>query len=97
MEKFPIIHTNFWDATMAVPIVLVLTQTIKILLPIKSVYIPSIANLIGLFISIFFAHKNNLSAGIFMGLFYGNAAVGVYSSLKTSWIAYKKKHKKWMI
>lgn len=53
MEKFPIIHTNFWDATMAVPIVLVLTQTIKILLPIKSVYIPSIANLIGLFISIF--------------------------------------------
>ncbi|MGO1370114.1 MAG: hypothetical protein ACTHVE_10860 [Senegalia sp. (in: firmicutes)] len=94
MEKFPIIHTNFWDATMAVPIVLVLTQTIKILLPIKSVYIPSIANLIGLFISIFFAHKNNLSAGIFMGLFYGNAAVGVYSSLKTSWIAYKKKHKK---
>ena len=42
------------------------------------------ANLVGLFISIFFAHRGNLSAGIFMGLFYGNAAVGVYSSIKTT-------------
>ena len=84
MQEFPIIHTNFWDAVLAVPTVLVLTQVIKITLPIKHIYIPSIANLVGLFISIFFSHRGNLSAGIFMGLFYGNAAVGVYSSIKTT-------------
>lgn len=84
MQGFPIIHTNFWDAVIAVPIVVIITQVIKIFLPIKRIYIPSIANLIGLFISIFFSHKGNLSAGIFMGFFYGNAAVGVYSSIKTT-------------
>ena len=84
MESFPIIHTNFWDATIAVPIVVVVTQIMKMFLPIKKIYIPSIANLIGLFISIFFSHRGNLGAGIFMGLFYGNAAVGVYASIKTA-------------
>lgn len=90
MQEFPIIHTNFWDAIIAVPIVLIATQIIKTFLPIKSTYVPSIANLIGLFISIFFAHKGNLSAGIFMGVFYGNAAVGAYSSIKTTITSYKK-------
>lgn len=84
MPEFPIIHTNFWDAIIAVPTVLIITQSIKMLLPIKPIYIPSIANLVGLVISIFFSHRGNLSAGIFMGLFYGNAAVGVYSSIKTT-------------
>lgn len=84
MQEFPVIYTNIWDAVIAVPTVVILTQVIKMLLPIKPIYIPSIANLVGLIISIFFAHRGNLSAGIFMGLFYGNAAVGVYSSIKTT-------------
>ncbi|WP_130806197.1 hypothetical protein [Senegalia massiliensis] len=92
MEEFPIIHTNLWDAIIAVPTVVVVTQIIKIFFSIKGIYVPSIANLIGLIISIFFAHKQDLSAGIFMGLFYGNAAVGVYSSIKTTWKSYKKRH-----
>ncbi|WP_182201349.1 hypothetical protein [Paraliobacillus salinarum] len=91
MEEFPIIHTNFWDAILAVPIVVILTQIIKVWLHIKPVLVPTIANIIGLLISIFFAHKNNIWAGIFMGFFYGNASVGVYASLKTSLITFKKK------
>ncbi|MFD2443910.1 hypothetical protein ACFSO7_07915 [Bacillus sp. CGMCC 1.16607] len=91
MEQFPIIHTNFWDAIIAVPIVIIITQLIKLFLPISRSFIPTIANLIGLIISIIFAHPHNLWAGIFMGFFYGNAAVGVYSSLKTSILAYRNK------
>lgn len=34
---FPTIHTNFWDAVIAVPVVLILTQLIKMLIkPSKS-------------------------------------------------------------
>lgn len=94
MQEFPIIHTNFWDATIAVPIVVIITQIIKLFTPIPRVYVPTLANITGLTISVFFAHKGNISAGIFMGLFYGNAAVGVYSSFKTSLIAFKKRFKK---
>lgn len=96
MEAFPIIHTNFWDAIIAVPIVILSTQIIKKSLSIPRIYVPSISNLIGLFISIFFAHKGNISAGVFMGFFYGNAAVGAYSSIKTALVS-SRKHKKWMI
>ncbi len=91
MENFPTIHTNFWDAIFAVPVVLIITQLIKVLLPIPRTLIPTVASVIGLIISIFFAHKGDLGAGIFMGFFYGNAAVGVFSSLKISWIAFKKR------
>ncbi len=93
MQEFPVIYTNIWDAIIAVPIVVILTQAIKMLLPIKPIYIPSIANLVGLIISIFFSHRGNLSAGIFMGLFYGNAAVGVYSSMKTTITSFKSSKK----
>ena len=84
MEAFPIIHTNFWDATIAVPIVVIVTQIIKVFMPLPRIYVPSVANAIGLVISVFFAHRGDINAGIFMGLFYGNAAVGVFSSIKTT-------------
>lgn len=29
MEHFPTIHTNFWDAVIAVPIVMIVTQILK--------------------------------------------------------------------
>ncbi|WP_027399013.1 hypothetical protein [Anaerovorax odorimutans] len=93
MEAFPIIQTNFWDAIIAIPIVVIATQVIKLLFHVPGIFVPTIANLIGLIISIFFAHRGNLSAGIFMFFFYGNAAVGVYSSIKTSLITYIKKKK----
>ncbi len=93
METFPIIHTNFWDAIIAVPLVIIFTQILKWLLPIPKSFIPTMANVIGLIISVFFAHRNNIWAGIFMGFFYGNAAVGVYASLKTQIQAFRNKRK----
>ena len=94
MENFPIIHTNFWDAVIAVPVVVIVTQMIKLFIPIPRAFVPTVASLIGLIISIFFAHKGNISAGIFMGFFYGNAAVGVFSSMKITYITYKKRKEK---
>lgn len=91
MEPFPIIHTNFWDAVIAVPLVVIITQIIKWLIPIRRFFIPGVANLLGLIISIFFAHRHNIWVGIFMGFFYGNAAVGAYASLKTQILAYRNK------
>lgn len=94
MEEFPVIHTNIWDALIAVPLVVIITQLLKWIFPIRKYVVPTVANMIGLIISIFFAHRNDIWAGIFMGFFYGNAAVGVYASLKTSIIAYKNKKKR---
>jgi hypothetical protein len=91
MENFPIIHTNFWDAVIAVPVVLIITQIIKMIFPIPRVFVPTLASIVGLIISIFFAHRGNLYSGIFMGFFYGNAAVGTYSSIKLSIITYKNR------
>ena len=89
METFPIIHTNFWDAIIAVPLVVLLTQLFKKVIRIPKPFIPGVANGIGLIISIFFAHRHNLWAGLFMGFFYGNAGVGLYSSLKTQLMSYR--------
>ncbi|WP_274309659.1 hypothetical protein [Solibacillus daqui] len=94
MELFPTIHTNFWDAVIAVPVVMILTQLLKKVLHIKPVWIPTIALIIGLLISIFISHRGNLLAGLFMGWFYGYAAIGSYASLKTTYIAYKQRKAK---
>lgn len=91
MEAFPVIHTNFWDAVIAVPVVVIITILIKLLFHASNLLIPTIANILGLLISIFFAHKGNIGAGIFMGFFYGNAAVGVYYSIKVTLQSYLKK------
>ncbi|KGR79903.1 hypothetical protein CD33_00250 [Ureibacillus sinduriensis BLB-1 = JCM 15800] len=91
MEHFPTIHTKFWDAVIAVPIVMIITQCLKIFFRIKPVWIPSVALIIGLLISIFISHRHNLLAGIFMGWFYGYSAIGSFASLKTTIIAYRNK------
>ncbi|GIO25460.1 hypothetical protein [Ornithinibacillus bavariensis] len=91
--NFPDIHTNFWDAVIAVPLTVILTQFFK-LFPIPRKYFPTIATIIGFLISIFISHRHDLIAGLFMGGFYGTAAIGVYSSLKTTWLAYKRKRNK---
>ena len=88
--EFPTIHTNFWDAVIAIPVIIILTQLIKISLKPPAFLIPNIAVILGLLISIFISHKGHLATGVFMGFFYGYAAVGNYSSLKTSVLAYRR-------
>jgi hypothetical protein len=90
LMDFPTIHTNFWDAVIAVPSVMILTQIIKIFLHVPKKLIPTIALILGLLISIFISHPHSLTAGLFMGWFYGYAAIGNYAALKTSIIAFRK-------
>jgi hypothetical protein len=90
---FPTIQTNFWDAIFAVPMVMVLTQLLKILLKIKRKYVSLIALVLGLCISVFISHRHHLIAGIFMGWFYGYAAIGSYASLKTTIMSFRSENK----
>jgi hypothetical protein len=60
---FPTIHTNFWDAVTAVPIVMLLTQILKVLLKVPKKFVPTIALVLGLCISIFISHRHSLIAG----------------------------------
>jgi cell shape-determining protein MreD len=91
---FPTIHTNFWDAVIAIPAIMAFTQLIKVFFKVPKVWVPTVALAIGLFISVFISHRNNLVAGLFMGWFYGYAAIGSYSSLKTTILAFIKKKNK---
>ncbi|MEH7494648.1 hypothetical protein [Neobacillus niacini] len=90
---FPTIHTNFWDAVIAVPIVMLITQLIKVLFKAKKKYVPTIALIIGLSISVFISHRHHLIPGLFMGWFYGYAAIGSYASLKTTLMAFRKEQR----
>ncbi|WP_188455620.1 hypothetical protein [Virgibacillus oceani] len=91
--EFPVIHTNFWDGVIAVPLIVIITQLFKIF-PIPRQYFPTIATILGFSISIFYSHRHDLWAGFFMGGFYSAAAVGTYSSLKTSWQVFKNRKRK---
>ncbi|MGE7977305.1 hypothetical protein [Psychrobacillus sp. NPDC093200] len=89
--NFPLIHTNFWDAVIAIPVIIIITQIIKILFRVQSKNVPFIALILGLIISVFISHRHHIVAGLFMGWFYGYAAIGNYSALKVSLRAYRKK------
>ncbi|HWL24474.1 MAG TPA: hypothetical protein VNR38_12105 [Ureibacillus sp.] len=93
---FPTIHTNIWDVLIAVPIILILTQILKLSLQIKPIYVPTIAIILGLLLAIFISHRYDLLAGIFMGWFYGYGAIGSYASLKTTINAYRRRKLKKM-
>ena len=86
---FPTIHTNFWDVLIAVPLIMIFTQIIKVFLKVPRKFVPTIALILGLGISIFISHRYNLVAGIFMGWFYGYAAIGSYASLKTTILSFR--------
>ncbi|WP_054712725.1 hypothetical protein [Bacillus sp. JCM 19041] len=88
---YPTIHTNIWDGLIAIPAVVLFTQMAKTFFHLKPSYVPTIATLLGLAISIFISHPHNLSAGIFMGFLYGGAAVGMHASLTTSWRTFRNK------
>ncbi|KZE36849.1 hypothetical protein AV656_13785 [Bhargavaea cecembensis] len=91
MTEFPQISTNVWDVFVAVPLVLIATQLLKKTLPIPPAFVPTLATLIGLLISIFFSHRGDLPAGIFMGVMYGAAAVSFYVSVKLAIRAYRSR------
>lgn len=91
LNEFPTIHTNIWDALWAIPVILVLILLIKIFFNITNAWISTAATIFGLLLSIFISHPGQLAAGIFMGLFYGNAAVGFIYSAEKSYAAYRKK------
>ncbi|WP_053217993.1 hypothetical protein [Virgibacillus senegalensis] len=91
---FPTIHTNFWDAVIAVPAVMIITQLIKVFFRVPKKFVPTIALIIGLAFSIFISHRGSLIDGIFMGWFYGYAAIGSYASLKTTIIAFLNKRRR---
>lgn len=86
---FPTIHTNFWDAVIAVPLIMILTEILKVILKVPKKFVPTIALILGLSISIFISHRHHLVAGIFMGWFYGYAAIGSYASLKTALLSFR--------
>lgn len=86
---FPTIHTNFWDAVIAIPVIILLTQLVKVLFKPRAFLVPNIAVILGLFISIFISHRGHTVTGLFMGFFYGYAAIGNYASLKTTVLAYR--------
>ena len=88
---FPTIQTNFWDAVIAIPVVMVITQLVKVFLKVPKLFIPTIALTVGLIFSIFISHRHNLVAGLFMGCFYGYAAIGSYASIKTTIKTYRLK------
>ncbi|WP_010283292.1 hypothetical protein [Bacillus timonensis] len=90
---FPTIHTDIWDAVIAVPLVMIVTQIIKKLFKVPKKYVPTLALIFGLVISVFYSHRHSLTAGIFMGWFYGYAAIGSYASLKTTILAYRNTYK----
>ncbi|MCM3716073.1 hypothetical protein [Halalkalibacter oceani] len=87
---FPTIHTNFWDAVIAVPVVMLVTQLIKLFFKMPKKFVPTVALLLGLGISIFISHRHSLVVGIFMGWFYGYAAIGNYAALKTTITAWRE-------
>lgn len=87
---FPIIQTNFWDSVIGIPLTLILTQMLKLFFPLPKQYVPTIAVLIGLALSIFFSHPHDLIAGIFMGYFYGYAAIGSYAATNTTWKVFRR-------
>ncbi|MGA4721121.1 hypothetical protein [Fictibacillus nanhaiensis] len=78
--EFPFILTNFWDALIAIPAIIIMIEILKIFFPNISAWIPTIACLLGLIISVLIAHPHSLWTGIVMGIVYGVAAVGSYAS-----------------
>lgn len=89
LTEFPIIHTNIWDAIWAIPVITVVVLMIKVFFKVPAAWLSTVATVVGLVLSIFISHPGNLSAGIFMGFFYGGAAFGFMYSVRNSYIAYR--------
>lgn len=88
------IQTDIINGLAVVLLVLILTQIIKLSIDLPAVFVPFTAWLIALLFSVFISHSDDLPAGIYMGLLYGAAAVGIYASAKTFWLVYRYKKEK---
>ena len=72
-------------ATATVPIVVALTQIVKMTGFVNDKYMPFIAILMGILVSFLFAHETqDWSANILAGILFGLAGSGLYSGLKAS-------------
>lgn len=72
-------------ATATVPIVVALTQIVKMTGFVNDKYMPFIAILMGILVSFLFAHESrDMSANILAGILFGLAGSGLYSGLKAS-------------
>ncbi|WP_316570039.1 hypothetical protein [Neobacillus sp. YIM B06451] len=89
--EFPVIHTNVWDTVIAVPAIMIITQILKLYFRIPKEYVPAVAVIAGILFSILISHPSSLLAGLFMGWFYGYAAIGNYAAMKTAWKSYREK------
>ncbi|MFD1204650.1 MULTISPECIES: hypothetical protein [Sporosarcina] len=89
ITEFPVVHTNIWDAFWAVPVVLIIVLLAKWVFKVPSSWLSTVATVTALLLSVFVSHPHNLAAGIFMGFFYGGAAIGIIYSVKQSYLAYR--------
>ncbi len=72
-------------ATATVPIVVALTQIVKVGGWISPKFLPFVAILFGILTSFLFAHDSgDFSANILAGILFGLAGSGLYSGLKAS-------------
>ena len=77
-------------ATATVPIVVALTQIVKMTNWVNPKYMPFIAILMGIITSFLFAHDSgDFSANILAGILFGLAGSGLYSGLKASTHAFQ--------
>ena len=91
LNEFPVIHTNIWDAIWAIPVIVLVVLVLKVFFNLHTSWLSTAATATGLLLSIFISHRGNLSAGIFMGFFYGGAAIGLIYSTRNSFRAYREK------
>jgi uncharacterized membrane protein YfbV (UPF0208 family) len=82
-------------ATATVPIVVALTQIVKMTNWVNPKYMPFIAILMGIIISFLFAHDSgDFSANVLAGILFGLAGSGLYSGLKASTHAFQMEQNK---
>lgn len=90
LTEFPVIHTNIWDAVWAIPVILAVIILLKLLVRLRETWYSTATTVIGLVLSIFISHPDNLSAGIFMGFVYGAGATSIIYSVKIWFISYRE-------
>jgi len=86
-----LISTITLGASATVPIVVALTQIVKMTGYVNDKYMPFVAILMGVLVSFLFAHDSrDWSANVLAGILFGLAGSGLYSGLKASAIAFRQ-------
>jgi hypothetical protein len=82
-------------AAATVPIIVALTQIVKMMGFVKDKYAPFISILFGILIAFLFAHETgDISANILSGILFGLAASGLYSGVQATTYAIKAEKRK---